>query len=112
MAAGITIIPIPWCAVATGSYRSISTCRGARPPPRRWSTASCNCKRKSAGQGRFSVAEEIVDIMGDTMATLPGAIGAHRERGELVLRAERDRAYALFQTLRDKFGFQQVMDIC
>ena len=58
------------------------------------------------------MAEEIVDIMGDTMATLPGAIGAHRERGELVLRAERDRAYALFQTLRDKFGFQQVMDIC
>jgi NADH-quinone oxidoreductase subunit C len=58
------------------------------------------------------VAEEIVDIMCDTMAAIPGAIGAHRERGELVLRAERDRAYALFQTLRDKFGFQQVMDIC
>jgi NADH-quinone oxidoreductase subunit C len=58
------------------------------------------------------VAEEIVDIMRDTMAALPGAIGAHRERGELVLRAERGQAYALFQTLRDKFGFQQMMDIC
>src|ERR1700722_5296515 len=112
MAAGIIIIPIPWCAVATGSCRSISTCRGARPRLRHWFTASCNCKRKSAGQGRFSVAEEIVDIMRDTMAALPGAIGAHRERGELVLRAERGQAYALFLSLRDKFGFQQMMDIC
>jgi NADH-quinone oxidoreductase subunit C len=58
------------------------------------------------------VAEDIVDIMRDTMAAIPGAIGAHRERGELVLRAERGQAYALFQTLRDRFGFQQVMDIC
>jgi NADH-quinone oxidoreductase subunit C len=58
------------------------------------------------------VAEDIVDIMRDTMAAIPGAIGAHRERGELVLRAERSQAYALFQTLRDRFGFQQVMDIC
>jgi NADH-quinone oxidoreductase subunit C len=58
------------------------------------------------------VAEEIVDIMRDTMAALPGAIGAHRERGELVLRAERGQAYALFLSLRDKFGFQQMMDIC
>jgi NADH-quinone oxidoreductase subunit C len=58
------------------------------------------------------VAEESVDIMRDTMAALPGAIGAHRERGELVLRAERDKAYALLQRLRDIYGFQQVMDIC
>jgi NADH-quinone oxidoreductase subunit C len=58
------------------------------------------------------VAEDIVDIMRDTMAALPGAIGAFRERGELVLRAERDKAYALLQTLRDIYGFQQVMDIC
>ena len=58
------------------------------------------------------MAEEIVDIMRDTMAALPGAIGAHRERGELVLRAERGQAYALFLSLRDKFGFQQMMDIC
>src|ERR1700761_3688562 len=112
MAAGIITIPIPWCAAATGSFRSISTCRAARPPPRHWSTASCNCKRKSAGQGRFSVAEEIVDIMRDTMAALPGAIGAYRERGELVVQAERTAAYALFRSLRDKFGFQQMMDIC
>ena len=58
------------------------------------------------------MAEDIVDIMRDTMAALPGAIGAFRERGELVLRAERDKAYALLQTLRDIYGFQQVMDIC
>jgi NADH-quinone oxidoreductase subunit C len=58
------------------------------------------------------VAEETVDIMRDTMAALPGAIGAYRERGELVLRVERDKAYALLQRLRDIHGFQQVMDIC
>jgi NADH-quinone oxidoreductase subunit C len=58
------------------------------------------------------VAEEIVDIMRDTMAALPGAIGAYREQGELVLRAERGKAYALLQRLRDIHGFQQVMDIC
>ena len=58
------------------------------------------------------MAEEIVDIMRDTMAALPGAIRAYRERDELVVLAERGRAYALLQELRDKFGFQQVMDIC
>jgi NADH-quinone oxidoreductase subunit C len=58
------------------------------------------------------VAEEIVDIMRDTMAALPGAIKAYREIGELVVLVERDRAYALLQELRDKFGFQQMMDIC
>ena len=58
------------------------------------------------------MAEQIVDIMRDTMAALPGAIAAYRESGELVLRAERDKAYALLQALRDIHGFQQVMDIC
>ena len=42
-----------WCAAATGSCPWISTCRAARRPPRRWSTASCNCSVKSAGQGRL-----------------------------------------------------------
>ncbi|HEY1857163.1 NADH-quinone oxidoreductase subunit C [Acidocella sp.] len=50
--------------------------------------------------------------MRDTMAALPGAIKAYREIGELVVLVERDRAYALLQELRDKFGFQQMMDIC
>jgi NADH-quinone oxidoreductase subunit C len=58
------------------------------------------------------VAEEIVDIMRDTMASLPGAVSAHREVGELVVVAERAGAYALLQRLRDEFAFQQVMDIC
>ena len=59
------------------------------------------------------MAEEIVDIMRDTMAAPCRApSGAYRERGELVVLAERGRAYALLQELRDKFGFQQVMDIC
>ena len=58
------------------------------------------------------MAEEIVDIMRDTMAAIPGAMRAYREGDELVVLAARDQAYALFQELRDKFGFQQMMDIC
>ncbi len=58
------------------------------------------------------MAEDIVDIMRDTMAALPGAVNAYREVGELVVVAERAQAYALLQRLRDAFGFQQVMDIC
>src|SRR5688500_14168738 len=48
MAAATTIIPTRWCAAATASCRSTFTFRAVRPPPRRWSTASCSCRRRSA----------------------------------------------------------------
>ena len=39
------------CAAATASCRSTSTCRAARRPRRRWSTACCSCRGKSAAPG-------------------------------------------------------------
>jgi hypothetical protein len=39
-----------WCAAATASCRSTSTCRAARRRPRRCSTASCSCRRRSGGR--------------------------------------------------------------
>ena len=35
---------------------------GCRRPPRRWSTASCNCKRRSDGRGPFCVAEATAPV--------------------------------------------------
>jgi NADH-quinone oxidoreductase subunit C len=47
-----------------------------------------------------------------TIAALPGVLRAYREHGELVAIAAADAALALFTTLRDAHGFEQVMDIC
>ena len=53
-AAATITIPTRWCAAATASCRSTSTCPAARRPRRRWSTASCCCRRKSAAPARSS----------------------------------------------------------
>ena len=50
-AAATTTIPTPWCAAATASCRSTSTCRAARRRPRRCFTAFCCCRRRSAARG-------------------------------------------------------------
>ena len=42
----ITTIPIPWCAAATGSCRSMSMCRAVRRPPRRCFTVSSSYRKK------------------------------------------------------------------
>src|SRR6516162_1920845 len=47
MAAATTTIPTRWCAVATASSQSISTCPVARRRRRRCSTACCCCRRRS-----------------------------------------------------------------
>jgi len=41
-----TIIPIPSCAAATGSFPSTFTFQAARPRLKRSSTASCSCSAK------------------------------------------------------------------
>ena len=38
--------PTLWCAAATASCPWTSTCPAARPPPRRFSTACCNYRRR------------------------------------------------------------------
>src|SRR4051812_37323314 len=52
MAAAITTTPIRWCGAATASCPSTSTCRAARPLPRRCSTASCSCRTRSSARIR------------------------------------------------------------
>ncbi len=74
--------------------------------------ASCSCRRRSAGPGRFSVVEALQTAV---LAAFPDAV-LTTERGgaELVLHAGREGLPALMQALRDTPGlaFEQCMDIC
>ncbi|MDE2574066.1 MAG: NADH-quinone oxidoreductase subunit C, partial [Rhodospirillales bacterium] len=86
-------------------------CRAARRPPRRWCTASCSCRRRSAAPGPFSVAEgELAAVV----AALPGVSAVGVAGGEVVAHAGRDGLVALMETLRSDpcLAFEQVMDIC
>jgi NADH-quinone oxidoreductase subunit C len=84
--------------------------------------ASCNCKRRSAGQGPFSVADEqntdeqnIGQLGWDQeLAVVPGVLSVAVEGGEYVARVERDALYTVSLTLRDdpRFAFEQMMDLC
>ena len=47
-----TTIPMRWCAAATASCLLISTYPAVRRPPRRCSTASFSCRRRSAALAR------------------------------------------------------------
>src|SRR5271157_2065400 len=84
-------------------------CPVARRPRRRWSTASCNCKRRFVARERSSVAD-----LAEALAALPGVRDVRVEKGEVVVHAERDSLLALMTTLRDdtRFAFEQAMDIC
>ncbi len=44
--------------------------------------------------------------------SLPGVTAVALEQDEVVLHAERDQLLALMSALRDRCGFEQVMDIC
>src|SRR5208283_4529599 len=99
MAAATTTTPTRSCAAATAWCRWTSMYLAARRPPRRWSTASCSCRRRSDGQGRFCVAEETVpppapptpaDQLAAGVAALPGVTGARVLLGEVVADAGRD----------------------
>jgi len=64
------------------------------------------------------VAEEVVesappvDAEVEALVALPGVLGVVREHGQVVARAEAGALLSLCVTLRDQFGFAQVMDIC
>ena len=53
-----------------------------------------------------------VDAEIEALVALPGVLGVVREHGQVVARAEAGALLSLCVTLRDKFGFAQVMDIC
>jgi NADH-quinone oxidoreductase subunit C len=59
-------------------------------------------------------APEAVDPMAGAVSALAGVLRVERSRGELVVHAARDEAYALLQALKQdpRFSFEQFMDIC
>jgi NADH-quinone oxidoreductase subunit C len=60
----------------------------------------------------MSVSASLAEMGSEMVAASGGAATLHRvETGELVLHAERDRIVALMTLLRDRFGFEQCMDI-
>jgi len=74
--------------------------------------ASCNCRRKSAAPGPFSVVEALQAAL---LAAIPEArLTTQRGGAELVLHTGREGLLALMLTLRDTPGleFAQCMDIC
>ena len=74
--------------------------------------ASCNCRRKSAAPGPFSVVEALQAAL---LAAIPEARLTNQRGGaELVLHTGREGLLALMLTLRDTPGleFAQCMDIC
>lgn len=54
------------------------------------------------------------DIIAEAAASLPGVLRVAREKGELVVHAEREQAFQLLQMLNQdpRFSFEQFMDIC
>ncbi|NKC31347.1 NADH-quinone oxidoreductase subunit C [Roseomonas sp. BU-1] len=90
----------------------------ARRRRKRWSTESCNCRRRSAGREPSSVADATnLQALGAAIAEAagPAVQEVFVERGaELVLRTGRDTLVPLMLLLRDdpRFAFEQVMDIC
>jgi NADH-quinone oxidoreductase subunit C len=53
-----------------------------------------------------------VDAEMEVLARLPGVLNVTREHGQVVAWVEASALLALCATLREKFGFAQVMDIC
>ena len=90
---------LAWCAAATGSCRWTSMCPAARRPPRRWSTACCSCRRRSAAPGPSSAELAAPSHRGPRRRSArPIVANGRRARsssrtvafGELTLTAERD----------------------
>ncbi|MBR0664147.1 NADH-quinone oxidoreductase subunit C [Roseomonas hellenica] len=103
-------------------------CRAARRPRRRWSTAFCSSRRRSAVPGASSVADPTTEtpaaapnpllVLGEEIAKAAGAavssVTLACGGAELVLRVARAQWASLHAMLRDdpRFAFEQLMDIC
>src|SRR4051812_6676999 len=121
MAAAIITTAIRWCAAATGSCRSIFTFPAAHRPPRPCSTASCSCSGRSAASARSSadmannsapriaaregLLDEVKAALGDVL------IEAKQAVGEVTLTVRRENIVEVCRTLRDRFEYQQLMEI-
>src|SRR5688500_2975891 len=119
MAAATTIIPTRWCAAATASCRSTFTFRAVRPPPRRWSTASCSCRRRSAAppisastRRGCAMVEPVAAFVERLRARFADAqIEVAEPRGEVGIVFDAGAYHAGCRLLRDEFGFEQLIDV-
>src|SRR5207244_3730940 len=111
MAAATIITPIRWCAAATASYRSTSTCRAVRRPRKRCSMGCCCCRRRS-GASEPSNAKVLgmddsgLDTLGQTIVSaLKGAASGHAIAfGQLTVTVEAAKIVEVVRFLRDDPG--------
>src|SRR5438874_5505581 len=105
---------MPWCAAATVSCRSTSMCPAVRPPPRRWSTASCCCSGRSAAPEPSSA--EMADLAALTesiKSALGGAVtGVTLARGELTIEVAPAEIMRVMAHLQGEGDFKILVDIC
>src|SRR4051812_16137866 len=114
MAAAITIIPMPWSEAATVSCRWTSMCRVARPPPKRWSMASCCCSGKSAVPEPLSAdMTDLAQLSESIKSALGGAVtGVTLARGELTLDVAAADILKVMVHLRNSEDFKILVDLC
>src|ERR1700688_142178 len=111
MAAATITIRIRWCAAATASCPSISTCPAARRRRKRCFTACCCCRRKSGAQEPsnakgFAMDDGRLDPLGQTIVSaLAGAATGHTVAfGQLTVAVQAGRIVDVVTFLRDDPG--------
>src|SRR5262245_61351180 len=94
-------------------------CRVARRPPKRWSTASCSCRRRSvaaptsARTSRACADMQTASSFAERLrARFPEALVTVAEpRGEVTIDVAANAWLSAAQALRDEFGFEQCVDV-
>src|SRR3954464_4643320 len=111
MAAATITIPTRWCAAATASCPSMSTCPAVRRPQRRCSTACCCCRRRSGASEPSNAKVWVMDdgkldALGQTIVSaLAGAASAHAVAfGQLTITVEPGKIVDVMKYLRDDPG--------
>src|SRR5215469_1367769 len=122
MAAATTTTHTPWFADATASCPWTSMSLAARRRQRRWCTAFCSCRRRSAERARSPAKDRSIE-MTEALQELGGYVtaqtGAHVAKseivcGELILWTTPDSLLPLLGFLRDdaRCRFRILVDIC
>src|SRR6202047_5124934 len=111
MAAATITIPTRWCAAATASCPSTSTCPVARRRRQRCSTAYCCCRRKAgapepSNAKGFRMDDGRLDALGQTIVSaLPGAATEHIVAfNQLTVAVHADKIVDVVRFLRDDLG--------
>src|SRR5580692_8081890 len=111
MAVATITIRIRWCAAATASCPSTSTCPAARRRRKHCFTASCCCRRKSgapvpSNAKVFGMDDGRLDALGQTIVSaLAGAATGHSIAfGQLTVTVQADKIVEVARFLRDDPG--------